>query len=399
MKSTRGHGPPAVGYRRLAAAQLSGVAGFDACDPAIVEAWVKAGELIRASRGTVVCRRGETCAGLLLVAEGAVAIGRNLGQEDAQVLTYLGPGDLYGFVPLLDRGPQLCDLMAHEPSVLLIVPAEVVHETFDRHPVVHEAFVTQLAHRSRIVAERLFDAVRLPLQSRLARELDFLGKFFGSSRAPEGVQLTIRVSQTDLARALGASRQQVNAELRKFETRGLISVARARVTIHDPEALAASGYSNPPMTLMHRPRVASVPVRPARAPAAAGGELQGRRILLVEDDHLSRLMLAAQLHQAGARVDEADNGLTAVEMVTAAATPYDLIVMDEHMPRLSGVQATRRIREHQAAHGLAPMPILGVSSDAGRDDTKRFLAAGMNAHLAKPFRRDELLIALRCLLG
>lgn len=400
MSATREGREPAGGYRRLAAAQLGSVAGLDGAQSEIIEGWVEAGDLARVARGTVICRRGDPCAGLLLVAEGAVAVGRNLGQGDAQVLTYLGPGDVYGFIPLLDDGPQLNDLMAHEASVLLVVPAALVQATLARHAAVREAFAAQIAHRSRIVYDRLFDEVRLPLQSRLARQLDFLGKFFGATR-PQGVQIGIRVSQTDLAQALGASRQQVNAELRKFEERGLISVSRARVVVHDPEALAASGYSNPPLTLTTRPRGAVLPSRATRLPppASAGGALQGVRVLLVEDDSLSRLLLAAQLHQAGARVDEAENGAVAVDKVIAAAPPYDVIVMDEHMPQLSGVQATRRIREHQAVRGLPATPILGVSSDAGRDDTKRFIAAGMNAHLAKPFRRDELLIALRCLLG
>lgn len=388
---------PGEGYRALAAAQLQRVAGLDACDPALMHNWVDAAKLVHVPRGAVICRRGAPCTELLLVIEGAVLMGRYLGQKDAHVVIYLRPGDLHGCLQILAGGPQIYDMMAHEASLLLSVPAELVKLSIAQHVAVREAFEAQLAHHYRIACDRLFDAVCQPLSYRLARQLDYLGKYFGAQRS-EGLRISISVSQADLARALGASRQQVNAALKKFEQRGLISLARAKVVIRDPQALEAAGYSNLPFTLT---RSAPEPAAPASARQDrrdGKAELRGRRVLLVEDDSVSRMIFATQIRGAGAQVDEAESGDMAVELVCAAAAPYDMIVMDEHMLGMSGSMATRRIREYQAQAGQSPTPILGVSGDAGRDDTRRFIAAGMNAHLAKPVGHTELVAAIKELL-
>ncbi len=400
MRSPTARIGPGEGYRQLAQAQLERVVGLDRCDPAVLASWVAASDLVQLPRGAVLWRRGEPVAGLLLVIDGVVAIGRNLTQKNGLLFTYLGPGDVFGLVSLLDGGTLVHDVVVHQPCVLMVVPAPLVTVSQRRDPAVREAFAVQLAHRSRIVYDRLFDVVSQPLPYRLARHLDFLGKSFGADR-PQGVQVTIRISQADLARALGASRQQVNAELRKFEARGLVSVARAAIVLRDPEALESSSYSNLPVTLKRKGRSGAVGRARKRPPGdapASAGELQDLRVLLVDDDAVNRLVLAAQLQQAGAQVDEAEDGEAAVAKALAPL-PYDVIVMDEHMPLLSGSEATRRIRAHEARQGRPATPILGVSSDAGRDHTRRFLAAGMNAHLAKPFLRDELLQALKRLLG
>lgn len=399
MRATRSGDEPAQQYRALATAQLQRIAGLEHCEPGLIGLWVDAGILVRAMRGDLLHRRDDPCHGLFLVVEGAVVLGRHLGQPDQHVYTYLRPGDLHGLVPLFDGGPHLLDAMAHEPAVLLRIPAVAMAEAMRQQPAVRSALATHLAHRNRIVHDRLYDTVRLPLGARLARQLDFLGKYFGIRR-PQGLHLSIRMSQADLASSLGASRQQVNAELRKFVERGLISLSRSAVVIHDAAALAASGWSNLPVTLTRPTRDGSPPAAtPEPAAPPVDFHLQGLRVLLVDDDAVVRLLLRTQLEQAGVEVDEADHGKAAVEMIVNAGRPYDLIVMDEHMPVLSGVAATRRIRAHQGSQGEAPTPILGVSSDAGRKDQRRFIAAGMNALLAKPFGRDEFLQAVKLLLA
>lgn len=391
--------PAAGGYRALALAQLQRVAGLDTCDPVLLGAWIDAGELMHLPRGAVICRRGQDCDGLLLVIEGAVQVGRYLGQPDAHVLTYLGPGDIHGLVPIVDGGPHIHDTIAHEASVVLRIPLATVKTTLAQQPAVRDSFEIQLAQRNRIANDRLYDAVSQPLPYRLARHLEFLGRFFGTQR-DEGVQVVIHVSQVDLAHALGASRQQVNVELKRFEQRGMINLARGHVTIRDPRALLASGYSNLPVTRTRGAQAAPGPIDTAGGgDAGAADRLRGVRVLLVDDDPVSRMVLAAELEHGGVRVDQAEDGASAVELARSAAPPYALIVMDEHMPGLSGSEATRRIRADERAAGRVATPILGVSSDSGRDDTRRFLSAGMNAHLAKPIRSAELLAALQALIG
>lgn len=395
MAAKRDNPVPGDGYRLLALAQLQSLVGLEGCDPGFVRHLADAGLLLHAPRQTMIHRRGDAYEGLLLIVEGAVATGRHLGQAHAILYAYFGPGDVHGLVPLCDGGPHTHDVMAHEPSVLLRIPTATLHAALEQCPPLAAALRRQLAHRTRVTLERLHDAIAQPLSYRLAMHLGYLGRRFGNS-GPQGVQISIRVSQADLAGAVGASRQQVNAELKKFEQRGLIAVSRATVVIRDAEALEAAGSGAPPMTL--RRDSLAAPARRSRARRAANGAvpgpLHGLRVLVVEDDELTRTIVTAQLQQAGALVDEADDGEAAVLRLGAAAAHYDLIVMDEHMPRLSGSAATRRIRKQQAAAGQRPTPVLCVSSAASRNDSRRYAAAGMNGHLAKPFLQDELIAAL-----
>ncbi|CAN5142353.1 MASE1 domain-containing protein [soil metagenome] len=115
--------------------------------------------------------------------------------------------------------------------------------------------------------------------------------------------------------------------------------------------------------------------------------------VLVVDDHpanreVARLMLAA----VGCEVAEACDGDEAIDM--AATQVFDLILMDVRMPRVDGLAATRAIR----ATG-STVPILAVTADAMPEDAARCLAAGMDAHLAKPISHHALYAAMERLLN
>ena len=112
-------------------------------------------------------------------------------------------------------------------------------------------------------------------------------------------------------------------------------------------------------------------------------ELSGRRVLLAEDDPISAILARTLLAREGCEVDHVANGEAAVE--AAAAGAYDLILMDVRMPRLSGMEAARRLR----AKGLAT-PIVALTADAFEDDRRACLAAGMDDFLVKPLAPEAL---------
>jgi signal transduction histidine kinase/BarA-like signal transduction histidine kinase len=105
--------------------------------------------------------------------------------------------------------------------------------------------------------------------------------------------------------------------------------------------------------------------------------LNGKRILLVEDVEVNRMIVAALLEETGCTIDEAENGKIAVTMVET--NPYDLVLMDVQMPVMDGLTATRKIRT------FAPdVPIIAMTANAFKEDADACLTAGMNAHIAKP---------------
>jgi two-component system sensor histidine kinase/response regulator len=117
--------------------------------------------------------------------------------------------------------------------------------------------------------------------------------------------------------------------------------------------------------------------------------LGGRHILLAEDNEINQLVATEMLHEAGLSVDIAADGQAALEM--ACQRHYDLVLMDMQMPRMDGVQATRRLREVPALHDL---PIVAMTANAMQPDRERCRSAGMVDFVSKPIDPELLLHAL-----
>jgi len=126
--------------------------------------------------------------------------------------------------------------------------------------------------------------------------------------------------------------------------------------------------------------------------------LEGRRVLVVEDNEINREIACALLEDLGLEVDEAENGQVAVERVSSVeAGYYDAILMDVQMPVLDGYGAARRIRS--LADARSQVPIVGVTANAFAEDVQAALNAGMDAHLSKPLDIDKVEELLGTLLS
>jgi CheY-like chemotaxis protein len=101
----------------------------------------------------------------------------------------------------------------------------------------------------------------------------------------------------------------------------------------------------------------------------------------------------ASLRRMGLEVDRVEDGELAVSRATGA--PYDLILMDCQMPGIDGFEATARIRRFERGTRRRPVPIVALTANAMAGDRERSLDAGMDDHLAKPFRDEDLSGVLR----
>ena len=115
------------------------------------------------------------------------------------------------------------------------------------------------------------------------------------------------------------------------------------------------------------------------------------RVLLADDSATNRLIVNRALGAVGYEVLTASNGRLAVEAIVDGQ--FDVVLMDVHMPEMDGIVATEKIRPWETGMQTR-IPIVALTANAMQGDEERFLAAGMDAYLSKPFDVDELIAEL-----
>jgi two-component system chemotaxis response regulator CheY len=120
-----------------------------------------------------------------------------------------------------------------------------------------------------------------------------------------------------------------------------------------------------------------------------------KRILVVDDSSLVRLYYRDVLEKAGFEVEQAINGIEAMEKVLAGS--FDLAIVDVNMPRMDGCSFLRALRS--SAPAVATLPALMISTEAGRQDAEDARNAGANFYLVKPVSQADLLRHAAALTG
>ena len=210
----------------------------------------------------------------------------------------------------------------------------------------------------------------------------------------------IGMSQDYLTKIFEAFTREKNTTKSKIAGTGLgMSIVKNYVDLLggtiDVESELGKG-STFTVTLKHRIADERYYVKKHIEEPGTGNEiLEGRNILLAEDNDLNAEIAEAILERAGLRIERVENGIQCVNRILKMpAGTYDMIFMDIQMPEMDGYKATQAIR-NLPDKDKACIPIIAMTANAFAEDKRKTMEAGMNAHLSKPLNVPELMDTIR----
>jgi CRP/FNR family cyclic AMP-dependent transcriptional regulator len=180
--------------------------------------------------GEVLFQKGGPGDALFGVRRGQIRI--ETGAPDGSRLTqnFMGPGDLFGEVAVLDGQSRTADATAGEASELFVLRREDFLAFLERQPKVAVKLIELLCQRVRWMSERMEESVLQPLAVRLARRLCALADDFGSE---------VHISQEQLGVFVGAARESVNRQLQLWRKEGILDLQRGRILLQNMTKLTA----------------------------------------------------------------------------------------------------------------------------------------------------------------
>lgn len=299
----------------------------------------------------------------------------------------------------LDPGPMSLHAVAASAAALLRSTAEQRRLTVDLQiqPEVPDAVIGDASRLKQVLLNLIGNGIKFTerggVSLRLARApappglcgVRFEVVDTGIGIPPLAVpKLFQPFSQVDATR----SRSHGGTGLGLSISQRIVEAMGGRITVESAERQGSRFM----FTLALPPAPDPVPMAPppldsGLMPLDAAPALQGR-VLLVEDNPVNRLIAAEMLKSFGLDVVEAEDGQQALARIDGQH--FDLVLMDIQMPVLDGYAATQRIREREARLRTARVPIVALTANAFDEDAALSLAAGMDAHLSKPYTREQL---------
>ncbi len=192
----------------------------------------------RVADGALLSTRGGMATDWCGVAKGAVRVSSVSLSGKQIALTYVEPGIWFGDIALFDGLPRTHDSNSHGDTTLLAVRKADFHHLLANHVELYDALLRLNCRRLRMMFDAIEDLSTKPLASRLAKQLLFLARSYGTQQGEE-TRIGLALAQEDIAQLLGASRQRVNQELKGFERDGAVRIESTRLVVLSKEKLLA----------------------------------------------------------------------------------------------------------------------------------------------------------------
>ena len=189
------------------------------------------------TRGETVFTENEQGDTLFIVLTGKVKVGRRAADGRENMLSVMGPSDMFGELSLFDPGPRTATATVLTDARLASLAHAALRPWLNDRPEIAEQLLRVLARRLRRTNDALADLIFTDVPGRVAKALLELAERFGTQEG-EGVRVHHDLTQEELAQLVGASRETVNKALADFASRGWMRVDSRAVTILDADRLA-----------------------------------------------------------------------------------------------------------------------------------------------------------------
>jgi CRP-like cAMP-binding protein len=210
---------------------------FTALDEAAALSLRASMDSVKIAKGSILFKEGDDGEHLYVIIDGKLKLGTSSGDGRENLLSILGPGEMFGELSLFDPGPRTSTATAVTEAKLLSLSHEKVIPWLKQNPEVSLQLLTRLSQRLRRTNEAVGDLVFSDVPGRVAKALIDLGDRFGKT-TPEGLLVNHDLTQEELAQLVGASRETVNKALADFAGRGWLKLDGRSVLITDVERLS-----------------------------------------------------------------------------------------------------------------------------------------------------------------
>jgi CRP/FNR family transcriptional regulator, cyclic AMP receptor protein len=216
---------------------LADAAIFHGMEPAVVDALTAPLPCTAYPAGRVIFDQDSPGDGAFIIVSGKVKLGCAVSDGRENLLSVLGPSEMFGELSVVDPGPRALNATALTPVVVACIDHATMHGWLAQHPDMAIRLMRVLARRLRRSHRSQADLVGSDAPARLARQLLLLAQRFGVQKNGV-VRLTHDLTQEELAQLVGTTRETVNKALSEFSSRGWIQVSGRTIVIADTERLA-----------------------------------------------------------------------------------------------------------------------------------------------------------------